>query len=112
MITRQKQKQVKTITPKLIHDSNWVNEGLDGDEDEGSEVVKLKIKRKPPKICESSESDCDDSEVVEATVKRTLPKELHIMSMKNWDLRLCLFCQNTNFKKLCKSAFSIFFLLF
>ena len=46
-------------------------------------MVKLKIKRKPPKFCESSESDCDDSEVVEATVKRKLPKELHIMSMKN-----------------------------
>ena len=45
------------------------NEGLDGDKEEDSEVVKPKVKRKPPKICESSESDCEDSEVLEPKVK-------------------------------------------
>ena len=30
-----------------------VNEGLDSDKEEDSEVVKPKVKRKPPKICES-----------------------------------------------------------
>ena len=33
------------------------------------------IKRKPPKICESS--DCEDSEMVGPTVKRSLPKGFH-----------------------------------
>ena len=76
------------------------NEGLDGYKEEDSEVVKLKVKRKSPKICESSESDCEDSEVVEPTVKRKPQKGLDTMSMEDWDLRLCLFCQNTNFKKI------------
>ena len=74
------------------------NEGLDGVKEKGSEVVKPKVKRKPPNICESSESDCEDSEVVESTVKRKPPKGLDTMSMEDWDLRLCLFCQNTDFK--------------
>ena len=46
------------------------NVGLDGDKKEDSTVVKLKVKRKPPKIYESSKSDCEDSEVVEPTVMR------------------------------------------
>ena len=37
------------------------NEGLDGDKEKDSEVVKPKVKRKPPKNCESSESGCEDS---------------------------------------------------
>ena len=32
------------------------NEGLDGYKEEDSETVKSKVKKKPPKICESSES--------------------------------------------------------
>ena len=59
------------------------NEGLDGDKEEDSEVVKPKIKRKPPKICESSESDCEDSEVVESTIKRKPPKWLDTMSIED-----------------------------
>ena len=59
------------------------NEGLDGDKEEHSEVVKSKIKRKPPKICESSESDCEDSEVVEPTIKRKPPKWLDTMSIED-----------------------------
>ena len=59
------------------------NEGLDGDKEEDSEVVKPKIKRKPPKICESSESDCEDSEVVEPTIKRKPPKWLDTMSIED-----------------------------
>ena len=35
------------------------NEHLDGDKENGREVVKRKVKRKPPKIGESSESDCE-----------------------------------------------------
>ena len=77
------------------------NEGLDGDKEEDSEVVKPKVKRKPPKICESSKSDCENSEVFEPTIKRKLPQGLDTMSMEDWDLR---FCQNTNFN-LCKSVF-------
>ena len=73
------------------------NEGLDGDKEEDSDVVKPKVMRKPPKIGKSSESNCEDSEVVEPTVKRKPPKDT--MSMEDWDLRLCLFCQNANFKK-------------
>ena len=46
------------------------NEGLDGDKEEESAVVKPKVQRKPLKICESSESDYDGSEVVELTVER------------------------------------------
>ena len=42
-----------------------------------------KVKRKPPKICESSESNCEDSEVVEPTVKRKPPKGLDIMTMED-----------------------------
>ena len=34
------------------------NEDLDGAKEEYNEVVKPKVKRKLPKICESSESDC------------------------------------------------------
>ena len=49
-------------------------EDLGGGKEEGSEVVKPKVKKKPPKICESSESDCEDSEVVELTV-RTKPEK-------------------------------------
>ena len=78
------------------------SEGLDDDREEDSEVVKPKAKRKPPKLCESSESDCEDSEAVEPTVNRKSPKPVDTMSMEDWDLRLSLFCQNTNFKKLCK----------
>ena len=59
------------------------NEVLDGDKEEDSDVVKPKVKRKPPKICESSESDCEDSKVVEPTVKRKPPKRLDTMSMKD-----------------------------
>ena len=62
------------------------NEGLDGDKEEDSEVVKSKVKRKPATICESS--DCEDSEVVEPTVKRKPPNGLDTMSMEDWDLRL------------------------
>ena len=54
------------------------------------------------KICKSSESDCEESEIVEPTVKKKLPKGLDTMSMEDWDMRLCLFYQSTNFKKLCK----------
>ena len=46
-------------------------------------VVKPKVKRKPPNICESSESDCEDSEVVEPTVKTKSPKGLDTMSMED-----------------------------
>ena len=46
----------------------------------GREVVKRKVKRKPPKIGESSESDCEGGEMVEATVKRKPPKVLDTMS--------------------------------
>ena len=49
-------------------------EDLGGGKEEDSEVVKSKVKKKPPKICESSESDCEDSEVVELTV-RTKPEK-------------------------------------
>ena len=59
------------------------NEGLDGYKEEDSETVKPKVKRKPPKICESSESDCEDSGVVERTVKRKPPKGLDTMSMED-----------------------------
>ena len=59
------------------------NEGLDGDKEEDSEVVKSKVKRKPPTICKSSESDCEDSEVVEPTVKRKPPNGLDTMSMED-----------------------------
>ena len=59
------------------------NEGLDGDKEEDSEVVKPKVKRKPLKICESSESDCEDSEVVEPTVKRKPSKRLNRVSMED-----------------------------
>ena len=59
-----------------------------GDKEEDSEVVKPKVKRKPLKVCESSESDCKDSEVVEPTVKRKPPEGLDTMSMGDWDLRL------------------------
>ena len=59
------------------------NEGLDGDKEEYSEVVKPKVKGKPLKTCESSEADCEDSEVVESTVKRKPPKGLHTMSMED-----------------------------
>ena len=59
------------------------NEGLDGDKEEDSEVVKPKVKKKPPKIGKSSESDCEDSEVVEPTVKRKPPKGLDTMSMED-----------------------------
>ena len=57
------------------------NEGLYGDKEKNSEVVKPKVKWKPPKICESSESDCEDSEVVEPTVNRKPPKGLDTMSL-------------------------------
>ena len=57
------------------------NEGLDGDKEEDSEVPK--VKKKAPKICESSESDCEDSEVVEPTVIRKPPKVLDTMSMED-----------------------------
>ena len=40
------------------------NEGLDSDKEEDSEVVKPDVKRKPTKIYELSESDCEDSKVV------------------------------------------------
>ena len=45
-------------------------------------MVTPKVKRTPLKICESSKSDCEDSEVVEPTVKRKLPKRLDTMSME------------------------------
>ena len=59
------------------------NEGLEGDKEEDIEVVQPKVKRKPPKICESSDSDCEDSEVVEPTFKRKPPKGLDTMSMED-----------------------------
>ena len=59
------------------------NEGLDGDKKEDSDEVKAKVKRKPPKICESSESDCEDDELVEPTVKRKPSKRLDTMSMED-----------------------------
>ena len=59
------------------------NEGLDGGKEEDSEVVKPKVKRKPPKICESSKSDCENSEVFEPTIKRKLPQGLDTMSMED-----------------------------
>ena len=40
------------------------SEGLDGDKEEDSEVVKPNFKRKHPKTCESSESDCEGSEFI------------------------------------------------
>ena len=40
------------------------NEGLDSDKEEDSEVGKPDLKRKPTKICELSESDCEDIKVV------------------------------------------------
>ena len=46
-------------------------------------MVKPKVKRKLPNICESSESDCEDSEVVESTVKRKPSKGLDTMSMED-----------------------------
>ena len=46
-------------------------------------VVKPKVMRKPPNICESSESDCEDSEVAEPTVKMKSPKGLDTMSMED-----------------------------
>ena len=52
------------------------------------------------KICESSESDCEESEVVEPTVNRKPPKGLDTMSMEDWNLRLCLFYQSASFKKI------------
>ena len=58
------------------------NEDFDGDKEEDSEVVKSKVKRKPPKTCEWSESDCEDSEMVEPTVKRKPPKGLDTMPME------------------------------
>ena len=45
------------------------NEGLDGEKEENSEVVRSKVKRKPTKICKSSESDCEDSEVVDQQLR-------------------------------------------
>ena len=59
------------------------NEGLDDAKEVDSEVVKPKVKRKPPKICESSESDCEEREVVEPTLKRNPPKGLDTMSMED-----------------------------
>ena len=59
------------------------NEGLGGHKEEDSEVVKPKVKRKPPKICESSKSDCENSEVLEPTIKRKLPTGLDTMSMED-----------------------------
>ena len=59
------------------------NEGSDGDKEEDSEVVKPKVKRKPPQICESSESDCEGSEVVEPTVKRKPSKGLNTMLVED-----------------------------
>ena len=37
------------------------NKGLDGGKEEDSELVKHKVKRKPPKFCQSSEPDCQES---------------------------------------------------
>ena len=59
------------------------SEGLDDDREEDSEVVKPKAKRKPPKLCELSESDCEDSEAVEPTVNRKSPKPVDTMSMED-----------------------------
>ena len=59
------------------------NETLDGDKEKDSEINKPKVKKKPPKICESSESNCEDSEVVEPIVKRKPPKGLDTMSMED-----------------------------
>ena len=59
------------------------NEGLDVDKEEDSEVVKPDVKRKPPKICESSEPDCEDSEVVELKVKRRHLKGLDTMPVED-----------------------------
>ena len=57
----------------------------------------------------SSELDCEDSEKVEPTVKRNLPKGLNSMSMEDWDLRLIYFVRMLTLKKWHKS---VFFLLF
>ena len=80
MITRQKQEDEdgKAEIHLMI-----ANEGLDGVKEKGSEVVKPKVKRKLPNICESSESDCEDSEVVESTVQRKPSKGLDTMSMED-----------------------------
>ena len=59
------------------------NEGLNGDKEENSEVVKPNLNRKPPEICESLESDCENSKVVESTVKRKPQKGLDTMSVKD-----------------------------
>ena len=59
------------------------NEGSDGDKEEDSEVVQPKVKRKPPQICESPESDCEGSEVVEPTVKRKPSKGLNTMLVED-----------------------------
>ena len=59
------------------------NEGLDGDKEENNEVVKPKVKSNSSKICESSKSDCEDTEVVESTVKRKPRKGLDTVSMEN-----------------------------
>ena len=59
------------------------NEGLDGDKEEDRGVVKPKVKRKPPKIYESSESGCEEREIVEPTVKRKPQKGLETMSMED-----------------------------
>ena len=64
------------------------NVGLDGGKEEDSEVVKPKAMRKPPKIYEWSESDCEGNEVVEPTVNRKPPKGLDTMSVGDGDLRL------------------------
>ena len=59
------------------------NEGLDGDKEENNEVFKPKVKSNSSKICESSKSDCEDTEVVEPTVKRKPRKGLDTVSMEN-----------------------------
>ena len=59
------------------------NEGLDGYKEEDRGVVKPKVKRKPPKIYESSESGCEEREIVEPTVKRKPQKGLETMSMED-----------------------------
>ena len=46
-------------------------------------MVEPNVKRKPPKICESSESDCEGSEMVEPTVKRKPPKGLNAMLVED-----------------------------
>lgn len=56
---------------------------MDDDREEDSEFVKPKAKRKPSKIFESSELDCEDSEAVEPTVKRKSPELLDTMSMED-----------------------------